>query len=106
MTEFHRAKEADKKITEQINEALMTTFVSQLEREDMEILSASLYRIPKTVEKFAERFSALKLKVIERILWAWSSLSRRLRLWPSDWFGCAINSGGSSGARLGASGGT
>ena len=71
MTEFHRAKEADKKITEQINEALMTTFVSQLEREDMEILSASLYKIPKTVEKFAKRFSALKLKVIERILWAW-----------------------------------
>jgi uncharacterized protein len=49
MTEFHRAKEADKKITEQINEALMTSFVSQLEREDIEILSASLYKIPKTV---------------------------------------------------------
>ena len=57
MTEFHRAKEADKKITEQINEALMTTFVSQLEREDIEVLSASLYKIPKTVEKFAERLT-------------------------------------------------
>jgi uncharacterized protein Yka (UPF0111/DUF47 family) len=53
MTEFHRAKEADKKI----NEALMTTFVSQLEREDIEVLSASLYKIPKTVEKFAERLT-------------------------------------------------
>jgi len=55
LAEFHKAKEADKRITEQINEALVTTFVSQLEREDVEVLSASLYKIPKTVEKIAER---------------------------------------------------
>lgn len=55
LAEFHAAKEADKKITEQINVALVTTFVSQLEREDIEVLSAALYKIPKTVEKFAER---------------------------------------------------
>ena len=54
--EFHAAKEADKKITEQINEALITSFVSQLERDDIELLSAVLYKVPKTVEKFAERF--------------------------------------------------
>ena len=30
--------------------------MTQLEREDIEILSAALYKIPKTVEKFAERF--------------------------------------------------
>lgn len=29
---------------------------SQLEREDIEVLSAALYKIPKTVEKIAERF--------------------------------------------------
>jgi uncharacterized protein len=56
ITEFHRVKEADKRITEQINEALVNTFVSQLEREDIEVLSAALYKIPKTVEKIAERF--------------------------------------------------
>jgi len=56
LTDFHAAKEADKKITEQINEALVRTFVSQLEREDIEVLSAALYKLPKTVEKFAERF--------------------------------------------------
>ncbi len=56
LEEFHKAKETDKKITEQINEALVTTFVSQLEREDIEVLSAALYKIPKTVEKIAERF--------------------------------------------------
>jgi len=56
LAEFHQAKEADKKITEQIDEALVRTFVSQLEREDIEVLSAALYKIPKTVEKIAERF--------------------------------------------------
>jgi len=56
LKEFHAAKEADKRLTEQINEALVRTFVSQLEREDIEVLSAALYKIPKTVEKFAERF--------------------------------------------------
>lgn len=56
LDEFHLGKEADKKITEQIDEALVTMFVSQLEREDIEVLSAALYKIPKTVEKIAERF--------------------------------------------------
>ena len=32
-----------------------TTFVTALEREDIEALSIALYRIPKTVEKIAER---------------------------------------------------
>jgi uncharacterized protein Yka (UPF0111/DUF47 family) len=56
LDEFSRPKEADKKITDQINEALAQTFATQLEREDIEILSAALYKIPKTVEKFAERW--------------------------------------------------
>jgi len=56
LEEFHQAKEADKKLTERIDEALVTMFVSQLEREDIEVLSAALYKIPKTVEKIAERF--------------------------------------------------
>lgn len=56
LEDFHASKEADKKITEQINEAIITTFVSQLEKDDIEVLSAALYKIPKTVEKIAERF--------------------------------------------------
>ena len=56
LEEFHKAKEADKRITAQINEALVHTFVTQLEKDDIEVLSAALYKIPKTVEKFAERF--------------------------------------------------
>jgi uncharacterized protein Yka (UPF0111/DUF47 family) len=56
LAEFHQSKEADKRITEQISEALIDTFVADLEREDIEALSEVLYKIPKTVEKFAERF--------------------------------------------------
>lgn len=54
LEEFRKSKEADKKITDQINEALVASFATQLEREDIEVLSGALYRIPKTVEKFAE----------------------------------------------------
>jgi uncharacterized protein Yka (UPF0111/DUF47 family) len=56
LKDFHKSKEADKKITEQINVALVDSFVTELDREDIEMLSAVLYKVPKTVEKFAERF--------------------------------------------------
>ena len=56
LQEFHQAKEAGKIINEQINEALVKSFVTYLDREDIELLSSVLYKIPKTVEKFAERF--------------------------------------------------
>jgi uncharacterized protein Yka (UPF0111/DUF47 family) len=52
---FARTRRKDKRITEQINEALCTTFVTVLEREDIEALSNALYKIPKTVEKVGER---------------------------------------------------
>lgn len=47
----------DKQITAEINEALCTTFVTALEREDIEALSNALYKIPKTVEKIGERMA-------------------------------------------------
>jgi uncharacterized protein Yka (UPF0111/DUF47 family) len=57
MDEFIQARRAEKKIAIQISEALVETFVTTLEREDIELLSETLYKIPKTVEKFAERFT-------------------------------------------------
>ncbi len=56
LEEFHQSKQAEKEITERISEALVSTFVTELEREDIEMLSAALYKIPKNVEKFAHRF--------------------------------------------------
>src|SRR6476660_4731989 len=46
----------DKRITQELSEHLCKTFVTPLEREDIEALSSALYRIPKTVEKFGERY--------------------------------------------------
>jgi uncharacterized protein len=55
MDEFIATRRKDKAITAEISEALCTTFVTALEREDIEALSVALYKIPKTVEKIAER---------------------------------------------------
>lgn len=52
---FVVSRREDKKITRQIDEALCRTFVTELEREDIEALANALYKIPKTVEKIAER---------------------------------------------------
>jgi len=45
----------EKKIAEQITAELVKTFVTGLEREDIEALALALRKIPKTVEKLAER---------------------------------------------------
>ena len=55
LEEFARSRRKDKEITAQIRNAVYTTFVTALEREDIESLCYALYRIPKTVEKFGER---------------------------------------------------
>jgi uncharacterized protein Yka (UPF0111/DUF47 family) len=55
MDEFAYSRKKDKQITQEISAAVYTTFVTALEREDIEELSNALYKIPKTVEKFCER---------------------------------------------------
>ena len=55
--EFALARGKDKDITRQISEELVNTFVTGLEREDIEALSYEMYRICKMIEKFAERFN-------------------------------------------------
>lgn len=56
LDEFVLTRRKEKRIAEQISEELVKTFVTALEREDIEALSNALYKIPKTAEKFAERF--------------------------------------------------
>jgi uncharacterized protein Yka (UPF0111/DUF47 family) len=55
MDEFVHSRRKDKKITAEISAAVYSTFVTAIEREDIEDLSNALYKIPKTVEKFSER---------------------------------------------------
>src|SRR5881394_606273 len=55
LDEFAHSRRKDKQITQDISNAVYTTFVTALEREDIEALSNALYKIPKTVDKFSER---------------------------------------------------
>ena len=54
---FRHARERERGISDKINEELVNSFVTALEREDIEALSSALVRIPKQVERFAERYA-------------------------------------------------
>lgn len=56
LEKFALARQHSKDLNAQISHELVNTFVTALEREDIETLNGALYRIPKIVEKFAERF--------------------------------------------------
>jgi uncharacterized protein len=56
LDEFVVARRKEKQLATEIRDLLVNTFVTALEREDIESLSNSLYKIPKTIEKFAERY--------------------------------------------------
>jgi len=55
LDEFAHSRRKDKEIAKEISNAVYTTFITAIEREDIEELSNALYKIPKTVEKFCER---------------------------------------------------
>jgi len=53
---FVETRRKEKRITQELSEHLSRTFVTPLEREDIQALATALYKIPKTVEKFSERY--------------------------------------------------
>jgi uncharacterized protein len=55
LQEFILRRRETKLINEELTTLLCSTFVTPLEREDIESLGRTLYRIPKTIEKFSER---------------------------------------------------
>ena|SRR5689334_15577605 len=55
LEDFVHSRRKDKEITQELTEQLCKTFITPLEREDIQALAASLYKIPKTVEKIGER---------------------------------------------------
>ncbi|HVS54492.1 MAG TPA: DUF47 family protein [Opitutaceae bacterium] len=57
LDDFVQTRRKEKRIRHQMTEELSKTFVTPLEREDIEALSFALYRIPKQVEKIVERLS-------------------------------------------------
>lgn len=60
---FAASRHKDKRITQQITEALCRTFVTPLEREDIEALAESLYKIPKRVNQIGERLILYRVAV-------------------------------------------
>ena len=42
--------------SDKISQALVDSFITPFEREDIEALGSALYKIPKQVERFADRF--------------------------------------------------
>lgn len=57
LDDFVQTRRKEKRIRHLMTEELSKTFVTPLEREDIESLSFALYRIPKQVEKIVERLS-------------------------------------------------
>src|ERR1700746_617542 len=52
---FAQSRRENKLITQELTAVLSKTFVTPLEREDIQALASALYKIPKTVEKIGER---------------------------------------------------
>jgi len=55
LEDFAGTRRQDKEITTRIIEELCAGFITSMDREDIESLTNSLYKIPKTVAKIAER---------------------------------------------------
>jgi uncharacterized protein Yka (UPF0111/DUF47 family) len=56
LDEFIASRRREKKIHREIAELLTKVSVTGIEPEDIEALATSLYKVPKTIEKFAERY--------------------------------------------------
>ncbi|MBB6241662.1 MULTISPECIES: pit accessory protein [unclassified Rhodanobacter] len=64
MAAFTATRAREKALAGQISEGLVNTFVTALDREDIEALNSALYKIPKTIEKFAERYEIVSNRLV------------------------------------------
>ncbi len=63
LTKLANARQRNKQIAVEVKTLLCKTFVTGFDREDLEDLANSLYKIPKTIEKFAERYNVARNSV-------------------------------------------
>ena len=54
---FKLARLRERATSDKISQALVDSFITPIEREDIEALGSALYKIPKQIEKFADRYS-------------------------------------------------
>jgi hypothetical protein len=55
---FKLARQRERTASDKIGQALVDSFITPIEREDIEALGSALYKIPKQIEKFADRYCA------------------------------------------------
>ena len=54
---FKLARLRERTAAEKISQALVDSYITPIEREDIEALGSALHKIPKQIEKFADRYS-------------------------------------------------
>jgi uncharacterized protein Yka (UPF0111/DUF47 family) len=54
---FKLARQREREASDKISQALVDSFITPMEREDIESLGSALYKIPKQVERFADRYA-------------------------------------------------
>ena len=54
---FKLARLRERAASDKISQALVDSFMTPIEREDIEALGSALYKIPKQIEKFADRYA-------------------------------------------------
>src|SRR5690606_42128045 len=54
---FKLARLREREASDNISQALVDSFITPIEREDIEALGSALYKIPKQIEKFADCYS-------------------------------------------------
>ncbi|MDH5823350.1 DUF47 family protein [Luteimonas sp. RD2P54] len=54
---FRLARLREREVSNRISQELVDSFITPIEREDIEALGSALYKIPKQIEKFADRYS-------------------------------------------------
>ena len=57
MEPFKTARQRERVAIDKISQALVDSFITPFEREDIEALGSALYKIPKQVERFADRYA-------------------------------------------------
>ena len=83
---FKLARQRERVASDKIGRALVDSFITPIEREDIEALGSALYKIPKQVEKFADRYALARHRLEESISPRVRQCSSSLRaLWWKWW---------------------
>ena len=61
---FKHARQRERVASDKISQALVESFIAPFEREDIEAMGSALYKIPKQVERFADRYALAQHRLV------------------------------------------